>query len=342
VRGYKIIHIVKNKNVQRNEEDLVTRPSQFSTYGESLPSNPFFETLNMGENIIYTKVYDSHFFTEEFIQKYLLDNKIDLIELIFIFDDCQWKTMVSNFKNLNIILSGGSTVSRHILSPVQINLARFILGSEDLKNSHQISKDSFKIHKQLHNSYRLKNFVKDKKIWLIREYFKFNQAYSLQRHNSLILKLYHIYINSPYLIDFILYMIIYSEKHYYKNDHLLVCKFLSDLIDSETAVFFIEGPLIKNQHFYRDIQAYESKFFPVNLRKNKLEHLLIEIKLFNETLIKKDGLKWQIKPETVQKQLDIELKYQDKNIKFLEEREKKIKQEGEKEFKEYMKKIKRN
>lgn len=291
--------------------------------------------------IFYTKVYDSNFFSEEFIQKYIFDNKINLIEFIFIFDNIQWKTLVANFKNINIILSGGSTVSRHVLSPVQINLARFILGSEGLKETHKISKESFQIHKKLHFLYKLENFVKDKKIWLIRKYFNFfNEPYKPKLNESLILKLYHLYINSPYYIDYILYMIIYSEMHYYKNDHFLVHKYLLGFLERETAASFLDGPIIKNGNFFKVIEYYESKFFPINQRKDKLEDLLKEIKTFNEILFKKECLTWQIELETIKKQLNTELKYADKFSNFYSERMEKIKQDGEKEFKKFMENIK--
>ena len=129
------------------------------------------------------------FFSEQFIYKFLLNKDFKNLNKIFIFDDLDWKGLVQKFKSLNITLSGGSTVLRHSISPVQLNLIKFILDIESEEYSaERIIKNTFNLNKIIHKKNLIETFSKDHKIWLIRETFRL--------HNIKIISI--IYINIFY------------------------------------------------------------------------------------------------------------------------------------------------
>ena len=61
-------------------------------------------------------------------------------------------------------LSGGSTVKRHALSPVQISLSRFIIATFGLQNTNHISRDSFNLSSKFNQRNLVKHFSNNKKI----------------------------------------------------------------------------------------------------------------------------------------------------------------------------------
>ncbi len=68
------------------------------------------------------------------------------------------------FKVFNLPLSGGSTVKRHALSPVQISLSRFIIATLGLQNTYPTSKISFNLSSKFNQRNLVENFSRDKKI----------------------------------------------------------------------------------------------------------------------------------------------------------------------------------
>lgn len=333
MRNYKIIHAVQQKRSLYTEPFIINSKENVNLYStctnpnSNINTNPnqsesslFFDTYRQ-DFLLYRKIYKHNFFTEWFIQNYIFERKKDLIEYIFIFEDMQWRTLVDSFKSLNIILSGGSTVSRHILTPVQINLARFILGLEGLNESHQMSQISFKLHTLLQSNLRLENFVKDRKIRLIREYLKYFNLPA--QTNSLIKDLYFLYKNSPSLIDFIFLAISWGGEHLNKNKHEIVYKNIEDVLKNSTLYYEDQS---KEGDILSKIQSIENKLNFSNNKWNNFEDLLKEISEYNKLLIKKEGNKWLIELE------DKNSEYKNKNLKFREN----LKKKGEKEFNEFI------
>jgi hypothetical protein len=74
------------------------------------------------------------------------------------------KILVNRFKKLDIVLSGGSTVKRHLLSPIHMRLSRFLLILEGYQVSFDKTIDSFQINNLIHSVNVVENFSKNKNI----------------------------------------------------------------------------------------------------------------------------------------------------------------------------------
>jgi hypothetical protein len=66
------------------------------------------------------------FFTKENIENALIKNK-NIHQFIFIFKNKDYGDIVAHLAIFNIILSGGSNTKKHILSPIQLRLSRFLI-----------------------------------------------------------------------------------------------------------------------------------------------------------------------------------------------------------------------
>jgi hypothetical protein len=66
------------------------------------------------------------FFSKDSIEKVLIKNK-KIHQFIFAFKDIEYADIVANLALHNIIISGGSNTKKHILSPIQLRLARFLI-----------------------------------------------------------------------------------------------------------------------------------------------------------------------------------------------------------------------
>ncbi len=150
----------------------------------------------------YYEIYDYNFFTPLFIQNYIFSRRINLLEHVFIFDTLDWKKLVYCFKVFNMPLSGGSTVKRHALSPVQISLSRFIIATTGLQNTYPTSRDSFNLSSKFNLNFLVKNFSRDKRIWLIREAVRLS-PFMNQHYDQMSLLLYYVSQSKPTVIDFI-------------------------------------------------------------------------------------------------------------------------------------------
>ena len=115
-----------------------------------------------------------------------------------IFDNIDWKGLVKQFANLNITLSGGSTVLRHTLNPVQLKLFRFISDIESVESpAEKLINDSFNLSKIIHKKNLIEIFSKDYKIWLIREKIRLNLEDRLYKNNYIKLSKY-LYLYNKY------------------------------------------------------------------------------------------------------------------------------------------------
>jgi len=66
------------------------------------------------------------FFNTDNLAHILIKNK-NINQFIFMFKDREYGDIVANLALFNIIISGGSNTKKHILSPIQLRLARFLI-----------------------------------------------------------------------------------------------------------------------------------------------------------------------------------------------------------------------
>jgi hypothetical protein len=92
---------------------------------------------SFANNFYFLEVPAELFFSLEGIKSILIKN---INQYIFIFKDVDYGTIVTRLALYNVILSGGSNTKKHILSPIQLRLARFLIallngGGSDVANS---------------------------------------------------------------------------------------------------------------------------------------------------------------------------------------------------------------
>lgn len=147
---------------------------------EELDIQQVFNKIETGVNLTYSVITETNFFSDNFIQKYLLNKKISLIDHVFIFHKKNWKYLVQQFKEKKLIISGGSGVHRHSFSPIQLEIARFIIDLESFLYTNnnklqtkELIKTSFKITKNLHSLNIITIFIQREDVWLVREKIRF-------------------------------------------------------------------------------------------------------------------------------------------------------------------------
>lgn len=227
--------------------------------------------------VSYFEVMDYDFFTTWFLQKYLFSREYKLIENVYIFENLNWKSLVHLFSSLNITLSGGSTSKRQILSPVQMNLSRFLIGVEGLKESLTLTRDSFKLGSVLHKNNLIKNFSQDKKIWLIREKIRFTP---LAVHYDYICKLLFFFSNNvPAFIDFIFARLNTED---FANE-------LIQFLEREISTRGFYPNYFNEDNFSGPLKKYDLKYYPLAKRTKTLKLLEKEIE-DNKNLLNKDNM----------------------------------------------------
>ena len=78
------------------------------------------------------------FFTEKWMNYFILNNQMQSHNIIYNFCGIKWQEVLTWFKWNNIIISGGSTTKRHILSPVQLRLGQFVTIAFGMNKSNAI------------------------------------------------------------------------------------------------------------------------------------------------------------------------------------------------------------
>jgi hypothetical protein len=104
-----------------------------------------FDKYNHDYNTQFAVYNISHkeFFTKEALNLLLLKNHNNSRFMIFHFENQTWANLLLNFRRFDIIVSGGSNTKRHILSPIQLRLAQFIVCLEGISSSGVV--ESFKL-----------------------------------------------------------------------------------------------------------------------------------------------------------------------------------------------------
>jgi hypothetical protein len=83
--------------------------------------------LSYDRSITMIRMDYNAFGSPESIRKLIIENK-GLNSFIFHFEQKKWSEILMFFRQYNIIVSGGSNTKRHVLSPVQLRLAFFLMG----------------------------------------------------------------------------------------------------------------------------------------------------------------------------------------------------------------------
>lgn len=129
------------------------------------------------ETIELYDIPDHYFFTKSFIDENIFNLNVSLSSRIFIFEDSHWKFLVNRFKDLDIILSGGSNVKRHHLSPVHMKLSRLLLVLEGNHKSFNRTINSYDMESLIQGFNNIKNFSKNEDIWELRNALKNLEKY---------------------------------------------------------------------------------------------------------------------------------------------------------------------
>lgn len=276
-KPYTIIRVLKRR-------DYITE-NTFTHKGIIYDLNKTFVNISERKDLNYILVLDQLFFTEEFLNDNLFSQKFNLlINSVFIFDHTEWKDLVHKFKILNITLSGGSTTKRQVLSPVQLNLARFLISIDGFKDSHKSVVESFNINEEVHNKVSINNFSKNYKIWLLREYIRLMPNSNNNNRDRYSLILFWNNLHAQYYIK-ILFNAIDNHNDFEEQLKSLI---QSTKINFELDVKFLNIDYVDN--FYKKLKASDSINYPLDKRFKTLEELSIAIELY-----KNQGLKNKVK-----------------------------------------------
>lgn len=107
---------------------------------------------------------------------------------IFIFENLTWKDLKNNFKLIDLNLNSGSITNRHILSTVEIRLARFLLCLDGFKPWP--TSDSTIINKKIKTIQSLENYHDNEIIKDIKDKILKTNKYTLDEINR---QLYYFY-----------------------------------------------------------------------------------------------------------------------------------------------------
>lgn len=213
--------------------------------------------LNLGE---YYITYSNIFFTKAFFNEVIQGKTLEFYDKVFIFEDLDWKGLVKKFSDLNITLSGGSTVLRHTLNIVQLKLFRFLSAIESEEEPAElIIKNSFKLSKVIHKKNLIETFSKDSKIWLIREKVRF-------------------YIKPELYLKFCKYLYLYNKYF----PHLINIIF-NEIDKPNLEVFSLHlRKMIKNEDFLPELSTLNEKKFSIPLQNFDLKHKNLYFKNIEE------------------------------------------------------------
>jgi hypothetical protein len=126
------------------------------------------EKLGDSKVFLVYSVPSDLFFTKQSIKEIIFDNK-NIHQCIFIFKDKDYGNIVADFNLYDIIISGGSNTKKHILSPIQLRLARFLIAylpltGFNVSNSFHSKREK----KQAEFDFTSKNIKEEKAIYLAK------------------------------------------------------------------------------------------------------------------------------------------------------------------------------
>lgn len=276
---FNIIRVLKRR------DDIINNIYKYKDKDYDL--NKTFLNISEQKNINHILILDHLFFTEKFLDDYLFSNKFNLINSAFIFDFTEWKDLVHKFKILNITLSGGSNTKRQVLSPVQLNLARFLISIDGFKDSHKTVVNSFNIHEEVHGKVSIINFSKDYKIWLLREYIRLipNPNNNNREFYSLILFWNNIHAQNNIKSLFNVIDIVNPNNFMEQLKQLIETTKINFKLDSN----FLDEDYINN--FYGKLKTSDLNNYSLDKRFKSFEELCIAIEAYRTKGTKVSGLK---------------------------------------------------
>lgn len=129
-----VIFIDNSKDYALEIEKLL--PKLSSVYEGKLnivlvsPEYPGFSARTIDNESQFTiiEVTRIEFFSQEVLNSLLIENT-RINQTIFLFKNLEYRDVVNYIGINNIIISGGSNTHKHVLSPIQLRLARFIIGT---------------------------------------------------------------------------------------------------------------------------------------------------------------------------------------------------------------------
>jgi DNA-dependent RNA polymerase len=245
-------------------------------------------------------ILDHLFFTEEFLDDYLFSNKFNLINSAFIFDHTEWKDLVHKFKKLNITLSGGSNTKRQVLSPVQLNLARFVISIDGFKESHKSVVNSFNIHEEVHGKVFINNFSKNDMIWLLREYIRlipnpedFNIGFT-DKNRADFYNAFNVilYLNNLHAQKYI--KILFNNMLLNNQNNFI--EQLKQLIETTKVNFELDVKFLDQEYldiFLKKLYTLDLKNYPLEKRFKSFEEFCIALKTYKSKVygLKKSQIK---------------------------------------------------
>jgi len=233
-----IIKVINNYKEEEKENNNVILKDKFFIYKSY---------LNLGD---YYITYSNIFFTKAFFNEVIQGKTLEFYDKIFIFEDLDWKGLVKQFSDLNITLSGGSTVLRHTLNPVHLKLFRFISDIESVElPAEKLVNESFNLSKVIHKKNLIETFSKDYKIWLIREKVR-------------------LYIKPELYLKFCKFLYLYNKYF----PHLINIIF-NEIDKPNLEVFSLHlRKMIKNEDLLPEFSTLNEKKFSIPLQKFDLKH----------------------------------------------------------------------
>nr|YP_010041397.1 RNA polymerase [Pisolithus tinctorius]QPA36175.1 RNA polymerase [Pisolithus tinctorius] len=225
----------------------------------------------------------------------LLNDNMEYDNLILIFNNITWSNILFLFRTMNIIIYGGSSTKRHLLSTVQLNLVKFL----QLLNNMSVEPDIiYKSFTEMNSGYSkidkdLCDYLNNVKISNLDDILKDYTGNVNYNENYYFIILYNIILQKIFeLIELrdniykleiennIIIEEIKAKKHYKLAEYLKI-ENKNDKINRKinNAKKFIKEQTDKNEENINLILKYESK----------IKEILSYIYKYNKTLFDENG-----------------------------------------------------
>jgi len=122
------VDAVNRFNMLYNGINIIMISDEYDAYN----INTIYAAANPRKNYQLFYATINGFFTEKNLQNCMFSSAMN--NTIFVFHNLQYRSVVNKFATFNYIISGGSNNKKHILSPVQLRLARFIISISEFAN----------------------------------------------------------------------------------------------------------------------------------------------------------------------------------------------------------------
>jgi hypothetical protein len=121
-----------NKKLASSLENVYDNSLKLIIVDKEIKINTEYKIGQLFRNNFYRyNLSYSFFFKEGGIENFFLQNP-SINQCIYMFKDIEYADIIGNFAVNKIIISGGSNTKKHMLSPIQLRLARFIIATVPL------------------------------------------------------------------------------------------------------------------------------------------------------------------------------------------------------------------